>query len=293
MAHDLYERPPRAPDLGRVRLSRRALLGLGPTPVYRAEIDDQGVGERVRAAWEREGHESLLRQLEPVAEVLAGLASLGRGTRVLDVGAGDGNVALACARRGGEVAACDLAASMVERGRARCGPDVEWSVADAQELPYPDAAFDAVLSAFGAALAPRPEPTARELVRVVRPGGLVVMTAWIPRGLPGGLDKFAERLAPSSAGASSPSAWGIQAVARDRLAPLVDGLELRTRTVPLRFPDVDAAFDTVARTLPLDSSKHAELRPHFDALLRSSNDGVAGVEVPARYLIARGSRPET
>jgi SAM-dependent methyltransferase len=293
VARDLYQRPPGGPDLGRARLSRRALLGLGQAPTSGSETDHRDATAWVRAAWERDGHEVLLRQLEPVAEVVVGLAKLGPGTRVLDVGAGDGNVALAGARRGAEVAACDLAPAMVERGRARCGPDVEWSVAGAEELPYPDSDFDAVLSAFGTALAPRPEVATRELARVARPGAVVIVTAWIPRGLPGGLDKLAERLARPSPAASSASDWGVQAVARDRLAPLVEGLELRTRTVPLRFPDADAAFDALSRRLPLETDRLAALRPDFDALLRSTNDGVGVVEIPARYLIALGTRPES
>jgi SAM-dependent methyltransferase len=291
MPRDLYERPPRGPTRGRGRLSRRALLGLGPMPLRESDIDHRCVSDQVQMAWDRGGHEPLLRQLEPVAEVVADLADVAPGARVLDVGAGDGNVAIACARRGAEVAACDLTPTMVERGLARCGDDVGWAVADAEALPYADAVFDAVLSAFGATLAPRAELAARELVRVARPGGIVILTAWIPRGLPGRLDEIAHDLELHPAGVPSPSDWGIQAVARDRLAPSLEGIELRTRTVSLRFGDADAAFRALARALPLDPSRHGELRPEFDALLRSTNDGVAGVELPARYLIASGRRP--
>src|SRR5918996_1221884 len=99
MARDLYEHPPRGPDPGRGRLSRRALLGLGTRPLRESEIDRRNVGERIGLGWGRAGPEPLLRQLEPVAELVADLAGLEPGARVLDVGAGDGNVAIACARR--------------------------------------------------------------------------------------------------------------------------------------------------------------------------------------------------
>jgi hypothetical protein len=79
-------------------------------------------------------------------------------------------------------------------------------------------------------------------------------------------------------------------VARERLGTLLDGVELRTRTVRLGFEDADAAFDALVRTLPLDPARHAELRHGFDALLRSTDDGFDSVEIPARYLIARGIR---
>jgi SAM-dependent methyltransferase len=287
---DLYEHPPGLADRRRAGLSRRALFMLRPAREPPPVVDHEHANERVRRARERGGHDPLLRLLEPVAGVVAGLADVGPGARVLDVGAGDGNVALACAGRGAEVAACDPAPAMVERGRRRCGRDVDWTVAGAEALPYPDFEFDVVLSSFGAALAPRPEVAASELVRVARPGGVVILTAWTPRGLPGGLDRLAAEIEPPR-GVPAPSEWGMQTAARERLGSLLDGLELRTRTVRLGFGDADAAFETLARTLPLDPARHIELRPGFDALLRSTNDGFDAVEIPARYLIARGTRP--
>ena len=272
-------------------MSRRALLRLRRTPAWRADIDYAGAGERVLAGWERAGHEPLLRELEPVGAVLARLAEIGPGTSVLDVGAGDGNTALACLELGAEVAACDLAPAMVQRGRARCH-EARWRVADAQALPYPDRRFDAALSTFGAVLAPRPRRTVRELVRVVRPGGVVAVTAWVPRGLPGRLDELVEALAPLPAGVSSPANWGRQEVARKRLGGLLDGLELRLRRVVLRFPDADAAFEALVRPAPLDEAQRAALRPDFDRQLASCNERPPAVELSARYLVALGRRPE-
>src|ERR687895_1303097 len=199
---DTYGRPPArgsAGGAGDSAISRRSLLRLRLTRHARRDIDYDSVTERVRAGWQRDGHEPLLRQLDPAAELLADLALVGPGKRVLDVGGGDGNVAIAAARRGASVEACDLAPRMVERGRTRCsgaGARVGWRVADLQALPYPDATFDAVLSSFGLPLAPRPAQAASELVRVTRPGGIVAVTAWIPRGLPGRLDELVEPLAP-------------------------------------------------------------------------------------------------
>ena len=155
------------------------------------------------------------------------------GERVLDVGAGDGNVALACAARGAEVDACDVADAMVARGRARSGDGVQWARADAQALPYADGAFDVVVSAFGAALAPRARRTANELGRVLRPGGRLVLAAWAPRGLPGRLDEHVTL--PD--GVRPPSDWAEEETARRRFEPVLDGLERRSRTVALAFPD--------------------------------------------------------
>jgi SAM-dependent methyltransferase len=165
-------------------------------------------------------------------------------------------------------------------GRVLELPLTAWREHDLQELPYPDASFDGVRSCFGAALAPRARGMARELVRVVRPGGVVALTAWVPRGLPGRLDEVLER----PHGVRAPSDWGRQAVMIERLEPLLEDVQVRMRTIQLRFPDADAFF--AALQAP------AEARPHLDRLLASCNNAVGGaVEIDARYLLGFGRRP--
>jgi SAM-dependent methyltransferase len=155
-------------------------------------------------------------------------------------------------------------------------PLTAWRELDPQDLPYADGSFDAVVSPFGAALAPRPRQTASELVRVVRPGGVVAMAAWIPKGLPGRLDELVER----PEGVRPPSDWGRRNVMASRLEPLLDGFELRTRTVQLSYPDAE----TLAAVLGAAAD---ELAP----LLASCNNAVGRVEIDARYLIGFGRRP--
>ena len=95
--------------------------------------------------------------LEPAARELSDACAVSAGQEVLDVAAGDGNFALACAREGASVVASDLAPAMVERGRARTeaeGYEIEWVEADAEELPFEDARFDCAGSVFGAMIAP-------------------------------------------------------------------------------------------------------------------------------------------
>jgi SAM-dependent methyltransferase len=289
--HDAYERPPRPLRREEAGVTRRGLLGLRLTSRARADIDYDGAGARVRAAWERDGHELLLRAIEPVAEVVADIAEAGPGVRVLDVGAGDGNVALACARRGAEVAACDVAAAMVRRGRARCeAHEVAWERADAQELPYLDGAFDLAVTAFGAALAPRAGRAARELARVLRPGGRLVLATWIARGLPGALHGLLDRVAPLPQGVRPPSDWSDAAVARGRLEPAFTGVESRMRTVRLSFASPDAMFDALVRGLPADEAHWPALRPGFDRLLVASNNRPPVAEVDARYRIYVATR---
>jgi hypothetical protein len=275
MPRDVYEPPP---PRRAARVSRRALLGLGA----RDGVDYDGVTARVRAGWERDGNEPLQRALEPAAATLVQLAGVQAGDRVLVAAAGDGNVAAAALALGAEVDACDLAPAMVARGRARV-PLARWIEADVQRLPYPDDTFDSVLSCFGAVLAPRARRTARELVRVTRRGGVVGLTAWVPKGLPGRLDELLDW----PEGVRAPSDWGRQEVARQRLEPLLDELELRTRTVQLTFADADAFFDALLRPYDLDPA----LRPQIDRLLASCNNATVGVEIDARYLLVTGRRP--
>jgi SAM-dependent methyltransferase len=293
-ARDTYGRPPRpASESGDRPISRRSLLRLRLGSPARGDIDYRAVTERVRDCWDRDGHEPLLRQLEPAAELLADLALVSTGKRVLDAAAGDGNVAIAAARRGASVEACDLAPGMVERGRTRCaaaGARVGWRVADVEALPYPDGTFDAVLSSFGVPVAPRPAQAAGELVRVTRPGGFVAIAAWIPRGLPGRLDELVEPLARLPDGVPRPDRWGVEAVMRQRLGPHLERLQLRSRTLQLRFDSADEAFEALARAHPLDEAQRDALRPGFDSLLASCNNRPPAVEIDARYLAVVGRR---
>lgn len=274
-------------------MSRRALLRIGWSDRARADIDYDGVAARVREEWDRPEHDALLRALGPVADVVSEASGANVEHSVLDVGAGDGNVALACARRGASVDACDLAAGMVARGRARCaaaGATVSWRRADVQSLPYADASFDVVVSAFGAALAPRARRASRELVRVCRPGGHLVLAAWVPRGLPGRLFEFVEAIDPLPDGVRSPAEWGRQAVVLERLTPLLDELTIRTRTLALRFATADAMFNALA-PVALDDARRDALRPAFDRLLTSSNNRPPAAEIDARYLVVTGRVP--
>lgn len=225
-------------------VSRRAFLSFGRG---RSAVDYEGASAPLREGLARDGLEPLLSAIEPATDVLAELAALPAGAHVLEL------------------------------------PPTAWAEFDLEALPYADGTFDAVLSPFGAALAPRPTRTARELVRVVRPRGVVGVTAWAPKGLPGRLDELVDR----PEGVPAPSDWGRHEVATRRLDPLLDGLELRTRTVQLAFASPDALFAALLRPHGLGP----EHRPALDRLLASCNNDTGGaVEIDARYLVAIGRR---
>ena len=253
-------------------VSRRGLFTLGFLAGKAESVDHEAATDAVVAGWnDVDGNDAWQRTLEPVALELVEAAGVGSGDSVLAAAAGDGNLAAAAIAAGATVEACDLSRPMVWRGRERV-PRANWLRADVQALPYPAAMFDTALSSFGAVLAPRAKRTARELVRVTRPHGVVGLTAWTPDSLPG----RAEALAARPEGVRLPTDWGREEVARARFESLLEDVTVQYRTVLLTFPDEDALLAAV-------------LRPH--GLADAPSLRGCGAQVAARYLLVRGRRP--
>lgn len=144
--------------------------------------------------------------------VLVDACGIGPGVRVLDIAAGAGNVAIPAARTGATVVASDLTPEIVDVGRlaaARAGVEIEWQIADAEDLPCGDGEFDTVVSCVGVMFAPHHQASADELVRVCRPGGTVGLINWTPEGFVGQLFAAMRPFAASPApGAQPPPLWG-------------------------------------------------------------------------------------
>src|SRR5688500_1027157 len=167
--------------------------------------------------------------ISPLGERLVEAAGIERGMRVLDVAAGSGNASLPAARRGAQVTASDLTPELLEEGRRRAeaaGVELDWVQGDAEQLPFGDGEFDAVLSCVGAMFAPRHQAAADELVRVCRPGGTIALLSWTPEGTIGALFRTVGPFAPPPPpGAQPPPLWGSE----DHLRELFgDRVEFRT-----------------------------------------------------------------
>src|SRR5256712_12156880 len=125
--------------------------------------------------WSLGDYSRVAEVLEPHAEALADACAIEPGMSVRDVAGGNGTFAIAVVRRGAKVTATDITPKMVDLGRARTaagGLTIEWSEADAEELPFADESFDVVASVFRAVVAAPPLLVAAEMVRLAKPGGL-------------------------------------------------------------------------------------------------------------------------
>ena len=195
--------------------------------------------ERSRAAWDGADYGPLGERLVPAARELVDACAVSAGQEVLDVAAGTGNAAALAAAEGARVVASDFAPRQVDRGRARTeaeGLEVEWTVADVEELPFDDASFDCVLSVFGAQFGPRPERVASELFRVVRPGGTVGMANWPHRGFQNDMFQVLDRYAPNRPeGVPNPRDWGEEPVVRERFDGLAGTISVEPRTLRWEF----------------------------------------------------------
>jgi SAM-dependent methyltransferase len=171
----------------------------------------------------------------PLGPTLVEACGVHAGHRVLDVAAGNGNAALPAAATGARVTASDLTPELLEAGRRLAderGLDVEWQQADAEALPFPDAAFDVVVSCLGVMFAPHHRAAADELLRVCRPGGTIGLLSWTPQGLVGQM--FATMkpyVPPAPPGVEPAPSWGDEDHVRGLLGEAVTDLELRRRTL--------------------------------------------------------------
>jgi SAM-dependent methyltransferase len=253
--------------------------------------------ERMKDFWALGDYPEVARRFEGVAEMLIGACDIGPGDRVLDVAAGNGNVAVAAARSGARVTASDFAPALVEAGRARTralGLDVRWDEADAEDLPYADASFDAAISTFGLIFAPRPEVAVAEAFRVVRPGGRVALTAWTPDGFTGQVTALMGEYLPAPLVAAKPIDWGIEATVRERMAPYAGDVALARGTVVWEFDSLDEAtawqeanFGALVAARAGLGDRYGELRARLVELMRDWNRaGDGSVRLPAAYLRA-------
>ena len=193
---------------------------------------------RLRRIWMAGDYDRLDRYMAGGAEAFYGRLSVPRGSRLLDVGCGAGQLTLIASRNGADATGVDIAENLVERARERArveGLGARFQVADAEALPFADASFDVVTSLNGAMFAPRPEIVTGEILRVSRAGGIIAMANWTEQGFVGKMFKaLSEFVAPS--GMPAPVLWGDHRTVRERFGAGVSSLRLTRRDTEPNYP---------------------------------------------------------
>ncbi len=190
----------------------------------------------MRAAWTAGDFGMVAKTVSEAAEGFVRRLAIPAGSRVLDVACGTGNVALPLARSGAVVTGVDIAPNLLAQARERATQEqlaITFDEGDAEQLPYADGSFDAVVTMFGAMFAPRPEIVASELARVLRPGGLLGMANWNPASFSGQMFQVSGRHVPGPPGLPAPVLWGDDATVRARLEPHFT--EIATELISLEF----------------------------------------------------------
>ena len=259
-------------------------------------IDLAAVKTRQQSAWSTGDYAVVGTTLQIVGETLCEALDLRAGSRVLDVAAGNGNATLAAARRWCDVTSTDYVASLLESGRVRAqaeGHTIRFQEADAENLPFPDASFDAVLSTFGVMFTPNQDQAASELARVCKPGGSIGLANWTPESFIGQLFKTIGQYIPSAPGVKSPALWGTKA----RLEELFGKTAREIRTTSSQFTfryHSPAHWIEVFRTYygpmnktygALDAQKQAAFTRDVLALMeRDNRSGDGTLVLPSEYL---------
>ncbi|BDA82914.1 hypothetical protein Sa4125_04560 [Aureimonas sp. SA4125] len=251
---------------------------------------------RQQAAWASGDYAVVGTTLQIVGERLCEAVDLRAGERVLDVAAGNGNASLAAARRFADVTSTDYVEALLDAAGRRAvaeGLALDLQVADAEKLPFPDAAFDVALSTFGVMFTADHHAAARELQRVVRRGGRIGLASWTPEGFIGQLFATIGKHVAPPPGAKSPSAWGTQGWIDQEFAPRAATIAVVRQTFVFRYRSPDHWLD-VFRTwygpvlkafAAVDETGKLALSRDILALIDTFNTAKDGtMVVPSEYL---------
>lgn len=260
-----------------------------------------------QALWEKGDFTRIAAAMRESGETLVASLGVSTGHKVLDLGCGDGTTAFPAAQRGADVLGVDIARNLVDAGNRRVKEkglgNIRFQHGDATNLAgLPDRNFDLVVSIFGAMFAPKPFDVAKEMVRVTRPGGRVVMGNWIPNDptLVAQILKIAAAYTPPPPeGFISPMTWGVEANVVERFAAagvpankvscVRDTYTFNYLGTPTEFVDAFRQYYGPTMNAFEAAEKHGradELKKEMDALFASKNTGTNGAStsIPATFL---------
>ncbi len=255
-----------------------------------------------QALWEKGDFTRIAASMRESGDALVGTLGISEGLDVLDLGSGDGTTAVPAAKLGANVLGVDIAGNLVEAGNARAASlglsNCRFQQGDATNLvELDDDSFDLVVSIFGAMFAPRPFDVAKEVVRVTRPGGRIIMGNWIPNDptLVAQILKISSAYSPPPPeGFVSPMTWGVESEVIERFtaAGVPEGqIAFERDTYAFNYPGAPSeflaefrayygptmnAYDAAAKDGRAEDL-HSELDTLFDAQNRSGNDETTSI----------------
>ena len=260
-----------------------------------------------KALWEKGDFTRIAETMRESGDALVDSLRIGKGIKVLDLGCGDGTTALPAAKRGAEVLGVDISRNLVEAGNRRAREhglaNLRFQEGDASELrDLADDSFDLVVTIFGAMFAPKPLDVAKEMIRVTRPGGRIVMGNWIPNDptlVAQILRISAAYTPPPPEGFVSPMTWGIEDNVIERFtstgAP-AGAVSCARDTYVFDYPGTPSAFvdefrrwygPTMNAFEAAEKSGRADrLRDELNALFESQNRSTRKdrTSIPATFL---------
>ncbi len=260
-----------------------------------------------KALWEKGDFTRIAETMRESGEALVGTLGITDGLEVLDLGCGDGTTALPAARLGANVLGVDIARNLVEAGNARAQSlglaNCRFQEGDASDLSdLEDDSFDLVVSIFGAMFAPRPFDVAKEVVRMTRPVGRIIMGNWIPNDptLVAQILKISSSYSPPPPeGFVSPMTWGVEnnVIERFAAAGVPDqNISFERDTYTFNFPGPPAELLDVFRTYygptmnafeaAAASGREADLQAELETLFNGQNASASAAvtSIPATFL---------
>jgi SAM-dependent methyltransferase len=264
-------------------------------------------GNPNKALWEKGDFTRIAASMRESGEALVMKLEITDGLEVLDLGCGDGTTALPAAKLGANVLGVDIASNLVEAGNERARglglTNCRFQEGDASDLnELEDGSFDLVVSIFGAMFAPRPFDVAKEVVRVTRPGGRVVMGNWIPNDptLVAQILKISASYSPPPPdGFISPMTWGVEENVIERFARAgvpEEKISFERDTYTFNFPGAASELLATFRTYygptmnafeaAADGGREADLQAELEALFNSQNTSPSedATSIPATFL---------
>jgi SAM-dependent methyltransferase len=257
--------------------------------------DFAAIKVKQNSAWGSGDYAKIGTTLQIVGEELAESMDIGPGSRVLDVAAGNGNATLAFARRWCDVTSTDYVETLLNSGKNRADAEnlaVRYQIADAEDLPFADGQFDAVVSTFGVMFTPNQARAAAELARVCRSGGKIGLANWTPQGFIGQLFKALGKHVPPPPGVSSPALWGTRDWLAASFATKTRSIDIIEKNFVFRYLS-PAHFVDVFRTyygpvhkafLALDPAGQTALEESILTTIAAFNTATDGsMRVPGAY----------